>query len=111
MIYPKVQCPHCGNTGKGEHIIYHVEWVPVYRRLEGVRSHRKAKGMPVYYLDYEDAHNATEDSKDPMFQCGDCDNQWTVSRRSITHDVRNLEGTRFSDMTEEEKSHVDAPLP
>lgn len=64
--------------------------------------------MPVYYLDYEDAHNATEDSKDPIVSAATA----TISGRCPAGPSPTMsatfEGTRFSDMTEEEKSHVDA---
>lgn len=92
----EIKCPKCGNDGKGKRAIFHVELVPVYRRVEGVK---RRSSHCVYFLDYEDSYDATEDSKPQAFKCGECDEEWNIPRKSIFLDAHALEGSRLSSMT------------
>ena len=96
----ELKCPNCGNDGKtsdANRQIQHLEWMPVFRTVEGVEER-------TVFVDYDNYQDMPEGAKDPHFFCQDCQHEWPCPDGLTMSGADDLDGPRFSEMDEEDQT-------
>lgn len=95
----ELKCPNCGNDGRSsdsEKQIQHLEWIPVFRTVEGV------VGKTVF-LDFDNYQDIPEEAKDPHFFCLMCKHEWPAVDGLTMNSAQDYDGVPFSQTEEEEE--------
>ncbi len=92
----KVECPNCGNTGRDrDEPIKFCQWIPTFFTVLASRDDS-------LYVDYNDFHDAPEESKDPHLFCDACNHCWPLPEWVSDKSIDDCDGPTFADEAEEE---------
>jgi hypothetical protein len=92
----KVECPNCGNTGRNrDEPIKFCQWIPTFFTVLAARD-------DTLYVDYNDYHDAREESKDSHLFCDACNHCWPLPAWVSDNSIDDCDGPTFADEAEEE---------